>query len=98
LNFYAWTLATSPVAAYRDGPAAVQYATAACDWTSWKAGYVLDTLAAAYARDGKFDQAVKWQRVAVETTGAKDHSVFSERLELYENRRPYCSVESSVWF
>jgi tetratricopeptide (TPR) repeat protein len=30
-NFYGWALATSPISAYRDGPAAIQYATRACE-------------------------------------------------------------------
>jgi tetratricopeptide (TPR) repeat protein len=57
-NSYAWALATSPVAAYRDGPAAIGYARRACELTSWKSDPELDTLAAAYAEAGQFDKAL----------------------------------------
>jgi len=99
LNYYAWILATNGVAAYRDGPAGVKYAKAACADTSWKNAAVLDTLAASYARDGKFDLAVKWQKAAIEASGAGSSSVFSRRLDLYEEHELCSSGQSAFpWF
>lgn len=89
-NAYAWTLATSPIAAFRDGPAAIQYAQRACDLDSWKNAKIVDTLAAAYAEAGQFDQAVKWQTTAIQLEAKKD-PVFDARLAMYQRHEPYRS-------
>ena len=49
----------------------------------------LDTLAAACAESGRFEQAVKWQTKAVELAppGAKEN--FRSRLRLYQSGKPY---------
>ncbi len=95
-NTYGWALATSPISAYRDGPAAIKYATRACDLTSWKRAGVLDTLAAAYAENGKFDDAVKWQMSAVELeTNNKDYEA---RLAMYRRREPFREFLSVAYF
>ncbi|MDO8431418.1 MAG: hypothetical protein Q7S58_03310 [Candidatus Binatus sp.] len=88
-NAYGWSLATSPISAYRDGPAAVEYATRACELTSWKRAFVLDTLAAAYAENGKFDEAVKWQMSALELAGKVNNKDYEARLAMYRRREPY---------
>jgi tetratricopeptide (TPR) repeat protein len=97
-NRYGWTLATSRVSAYRDGATAVQYATRACEQTSWKDANVLDTLAAAYAEDGKFDQAVKWQTSALEVGGDFDRDDFEARLAMYRKREPFRSQYTGALF
>ena len=55
-------LAVSPDAKVRDGGKAVEYATKACKVTAWKNRDALESLAAAYAEFGKFEEAVKWCR------------------------------------
>ena len=90
-NRYGWALATSPIRAYRDGPAAIQYATRACELVSWKKANELDTLAAAYAEDGQFDQAIKWQTSALNAEGRIDRDDFEARLAMYQKREPFRS-------
>ncbi len=82
-------LATCPDDAVRDGKRAVSLAEAACDQAGHKAPFYEDTLAAAYAEAGRFDDAVKAQeRAAVlfrslATTGPAGplgYSPFSARV------------------
>jgi tetratricopeptide (TPR) repeat protein/tRNA A-37 threonylcarbamoyl transferase component Bud32 len=92
-------LATCPEEGWRDGANAVDHARRACELTSWKKAEYLDTLAAAYAEDGKFDEAVKRQMEALERAAENtrhDERLLTEmrqRLELYQARKP-CREES----
>ena len=71
LNSLAWIWATCPVAAYRNGEAAVEAAHRACQLTDGKNARMLGTLAAAYAELGKFDDAVQTQQRAVSSSRPK---------------------------
>ena len=51
---------------YRDGKRAVAVATKLGELTEWKNPDALDTMAAAYAEAGQFDDAVKWEKKAME--------------------------------
>jgi tetratricopeptide (TPR) repeat protein len=89
-NSYAWILATCPSADLRDGAKAVKQATEACKLTDWKQGVCLDTLAAAYAESGDFEQAAKWQSKALEIAPAElDKDAANARLALYEEKKPF---------
>jgi tetratricopeptide (TPR) repeat protein len=94
-NDYAWTLATNPKDAVRNGRKAVEYATKACHETDYKHAPTVDTLAAAYAESGEWDEAVKWQQEAVELA-EKSHpdevKGMRERLNLFKERKPYREV------
>jgi len=54
----AWVLATSPDAAQRDGALAVKLAEDACLQTQYRQPGMVETLAAAYAEAGRFDEAI----------------------------------------
>jgi hypothetical protein len=51
----------------------------------------LDTLAAAYAEVGKFNEAVKWQEKALSLPDweKSEREEAQQRLELYKARKPY---------
>jgi hypothetical protein len=60
----AWVLATSPDAARRDGALAVELAEDACLQTQYRQAGMVETLAAAYAEAGRFDEATGAARMA----------------------------------
>ena len=63
-NGKAWLLATCRDAEYRNGTEAVELAKKAVELSP--EGYILDTLAAAYAEDGKFEDAITTQEKAID--------------------------------
>jgi tetratricopeptide (TPR) repeat protein len=90
-NNLAWLWATCPQETYRDGKRALEYARKAAELTNWQVPEYLDTLAAANAEAGNFDEAIKWQNKALsfplfamnEGEGAR------HRLQVYTERKPY---------
>ena len=87
----AWLLATSPDKKVRDGRQAVEYAMTACDLTSWQASYFLATLAVACAENGQFEQAIKWQKRALESSQYEtdEGKEARRRLALFQDGKPY---------
>src|SRR5262249_36518141 len=87
----AWLLATCPDQKYRDGARAAEHATQACELTSWKAPYFLATFAVACAEIGSFDEAIKWQKKALESSSyeREEGTAARQRLKLFEERKPY---------
>jgi len=87
----AWLLATCPDAKVRDGKAALDSAAKACELTSWKAPYLLAIFSAACAENGAFDEAIKWQELALESPEfAKDEGESARRrLALFKDHRAY---------
>jgi serine/threonine-protein kinase len=85
----AWLLATCPDGALRDGARAVEAGMRACELSAWNQAQIIDTLAAAYAECGKFDEAVKWQQKAVDLAGDKDREELRTRLELFKKGKAY---------
>jgi serine/threonine-protein kinase len=84
-------LATCPDDKVRDGKRAVEYATTACEQTGLKDPVCLDTLAAAYAEAGKFEEAVRYQTRALDDPALKGdlRTAATERLELYRQKKPF---------
>ena len=93
LNNLAWILATCEDAEVRDGAQAVRLAERACDLTDYEFSAMLDTLGAAYAEAGQFDQAVQTAQNALQLALATKNAVraknIQNRLELYKANRPY---------
>ena len=87
----AWLLATCPEGRIRDGSRAVEYATKACELTSWQASYHLASLSVACAEIGKFEEAIKWQRKALESSQyeREEGKEARRRIQLFEEGRPY---------
>jgi serine/threonine-protein kinase len=88
--FLARLMATCPEEKVRDGKQAVQYATRACELTDWKDSAALDTLAAAHAEAGQFDEAVRYQMRVLEDPTLLDYlqAGAKQRLELYRQKKP----------
>jgi tetratricopeptide (TPR) repeat protein len=91
-NDLAWILATCPDAEYRDGVKAVELAQKVVELNP-KAWY-LDTLAAAYAEAGKFEDAITTQEKAIallkkEEGGAERLVELMERLNSYKAHKPW---------
>ena len=89
-NSLAWHLATCELPAARDGRAAVEIAEAAVAATDRQEANYLDTLAAAYAEIGRFDQAVKTQAEAVaRAQGGSLHDELMSRLQRFRAGQAY---------
>ncbi len=90
VNDYAWLLATSKVDDMRNGTLALDQAIKAVDLQA-SAAY-LDTLAAAYAELGNFEQAVSTQRQAIASITSDEDGIaedLQERLQYYERSEPW---------
>jgi tetratricopeptide (TPR) repeat protein len=92
-NGLAWILATSPIESQRNGDEAVRLAERACAQTGRSQHAFLDTLAAAYAEAGRFDDAVKTAQEAIRLAGEAGEdqaaAVYRQRLTLYEKHQAY---------
>jgi tetratricopeptide (TPR) repeat protein len=85
-------LATHWEGSIRDGKKSIELATKACELTQWKDPDSFDTLAAAYAEAGRFDEAVKWQKKALKHPDAFPGRAIESvqaRLKLYKAGKPY---------
>ena len=71
LNNLAWILATDPRPEIRDGPNAVKLANQACALTRGTQPFFIGTLAAAYAEDRRFDDAVSAAQKAHDIAAAQ---------------------------
>jgi tetratricopeptide (TPR) repeat protein len=91
LNRLGWLLATSPEDDVRDAARAVELGERAVRLTSRQDPLSLDTLAAAYAEAGRFDEAAATAREALDLEarrGTVDRSL-ADRLALYTSGRKF---------
>ncbi len=91
INNRAWLWATSKVDRCRNGKQAVEEATKACELTGWKNAGYLDTLSVAYAEVGDFEQAIRWQRKALEDPAyqKEEGENAREKLALYGKKQTF---------
>ena len=86
----AWILATCPDASIRNPDKAVQLARHQAESRDTEAPDDIDTLAAALASAGDYEQAVTMQEKAIELlTDEDDIKEFTSRLDLYKAGKPY---------
>jgi len=85
--------ATCSQAEFRDETKAVENATEACELSQWDNYRHIDTLAAAYAQAGRFEQAVKWQSQVITKLPAEirpgGRADCEARLRLYQAGQSY---------
>lgn len=100
-NDLAWFLSVCPDENFHDGDTAVEFARNAVEKLSGKQYEMIDTLAAALARTGKFGEAVQLQMKAIvmfdddkeaemkPEDRAKLEQELSDRLRLYKKQTPF---------
>jgi tetratricopeptide (TPR) repeat protein len=89
INGSAWIRATHSNGKWRNGAQAVALAERCCQITQNRMVPALNTLAAAYAEVGRFEDAVKWQVKAIERTPETNRTELKARLLLYKAGKPY---------
>jgi tetratricopeptide (TPR) repeat protein len=93
LSEAAHVLAASAEASVRNGPEAVKLAERAVQLSGGRDAMYLDTLAAAYAEAGRFDDAVETARRGLEIATRQNQQPLREglaaRIRLYEAGKPY---------
>lgn len=91
LNALAWFKATCPDASFRNGREAIEDARKACELTNWEVAHNIDTLAAACAEVGDFENALKYQAQALNQRGIsiKWRQEMQQHLRLYRQHKPW---------
>ena len=95
LHNVAWLMATCPDKQFRNGELAVRAARKAIEVDGANFQY-LDTLAAALASAGKFEEARSVAQKALQASPAEEQAGIRQRLALYEASRPYRDAQPSV--
>ena len=92
-NNLAWALATHPNAALRNPQEAVRVAETALAYSGGESPDLLDTLAAAYASAGRFEEAVRAETDALRIANARGEALkaadYQVRLTLYRAEKPF---------
>ena len=93
LNRLAWIRATHGDAALRDGAQAVELAERSCELTGHQDATAIDTLAAAYAEAGRFDEAINTASQAIGAASAAGDEKLAQKIRdrvvLYRQGVPY---------
>ncbi len=100
LNALARLLATTPKSSIRKPREALKLAKKAAEETDFSMPEVVDTLAAAYAANGQFGQAIERARQALKLAQENDRSkiagAIKKRLNLYKKNQPFISGSGSA--
>jgi protein O-mannosyl-transferase len=93
LNRLAWLLATHGEESVRNGAEALQLATRACELTNYQRPDALNALAAAYAENGRFAEAVQTSQRAIDLANAAGQgqlaTIIQKLQEQYKAGQPY---------
>ena len=93
MNNLAFILATHPNASVRNGEEAIRLAQEACRLTNNRIFRALETLAAAYAEMGRFEEAIetaeKARKMAKSRMKPGDSTRIRVQLDLYRKNIPY---------
>jgi tetratricopeptide (TPR) repeat protein len=93
LNGLAWILATADDSRFQNPVDAVKYAEKACKLTDYNDAALLDTLAAAYASAGNFDQAVQTAEKAFKLAESNKQEKLAreiqDHLRVYKIKQPW---------
>jgi len=82
-------LATCPDEKVRDGKRAVELASRACERSAWNVAWYIDTLAAAYAEQGRFRLAAHYASKAMDVSeDEREVALFGWHLALYQKQQP----------
>jgi len=94
-NNLAALLTVCPSTRIRDGQIALLHARHACELTHWKNPLALSVLAAAFAENHDFADAIRWQQesmdqdLALGTAGNQSALDGEKKLELYQNHKTF---------
>lgn len=88
-NDLAWLLATCPDESIRNPDLAVRFATRACQLTNLKNANAIDTLAAALAANGQYDEAVRRVEQALRLSNEESKPQMNARKQLYIARQSF---------
>ena len=93
INNLAWSFATNPDPKLRNGKYAVRLATRSCEMTGYKSNINVITLAAAYAEDSRFDDAISTAQLASSRASAAGQTELlkmnQDLLELFRSHQAY---------
>ncbi len=94
-NELAWILATCSDASLRNPKKALELVLAETKRNGLHSPMAADTLAAAHAVNGKFEEAAKEEKAAIEqATSPLQLKKYQARLHLYENKKPFIEAAS----
>jgi tetratricopeptide (TPR) repeat protein len=85
----AWLYATAADPQIRNGAEAVRLATEATKLSREKDATILDVLAAAYAEQGDFKSAQKWEAKAILRGDSQDIPYYQQRMQAFQAGRPW---------
>jgi tetratricopeptide (TPR) repeat protein len=89
INRIAWIQATSWDAQVRNGNSALAKARRACEITEFKRWALVDSLAAAHAEVGEFEEAVRWAEKALELAPDPSRCRIEVKIPLYRQKKPW---------